>query len=66
MTKSSTYIKRVRKKLKLTQAELANKLGLNRVQITKYETKRTMPSGDIILKLRLLEKGLDNNAKKNE
>ncbi|MBW2596737.1 MAG: helix-turn-helix domain-containing protein [Deltaproteobacteria bacterium] len=38
-----------RKKLRLTQSELAARLGKNRDNIAKYETGATNTPGDVIL-----------------
>jgi len=51
MTKSSNFIKSVRKKLKLTQRELAAKLEIERYNLAKYERGISMPSGDLIITL---------------
>ncbi|MDI6035570.1 helix-turn-helix domain-containing protein [Streptococcus equi] len=44
MTSFSDRLKELRKKNKLTQQELADKVGTNRVNITKWETGRTSPN----------------------
>ena len=53
-TTSSKYIKSKRKFLGMTQRELSDHLGIKRVNLTKYECGRTMPSGDLILRLQRL------------
>ena len=53
-TTSSKYIKSKRKLLGMTQKELSGYLGIERVNLTKYERGITMPSGDLILKLQRL------------
>jgi len=55
-TISSKYIKSKRKFLGMTQRELSDFLGIKRVNLTKYECGRTMPSGDLILRLQRLAK----------
>lgn len=44
MASFSDRLKELRKKNQLTQQELADKVGTNRVNITKWETGRTKPS----------------------
>jgi transcriptional regulator with XRE-family HTH domain len=56
ITKSSEHIKKARKKLKLTQRELAEKLDVERYNLAKYERGISMPPGDLILKLEELIK----------
>ena len=48
------FIKESRKKLGLTQTELAIKLSSNKFNISNYETGRATPPGDIILKIQEL------------
>lgn len=43
MASFSDRLKELRKKNQLTQQELADKVGTNRVNITKWETERTKP-----------------------
>ena len=53
-------LKTLRKKRGLTQQELADKVGTNRVNVTKWETGRTEPSLENIVKLAdLLDVSLD-------
>ena len=53
-------LREVRKSKKLTQQELADKVGTNRVNVTKWETGRTEPSFENLVKLAgLLEVSLD-------
>lgn len=51
MTSFSNRLKDLRKKSRLTQQELADKVGTNRVNITKWETGRTEPSLENVVKL---------------
>ena len=51
MTSFSDKLKELRKKNKLTQQELADKVGTNRVNITKWETGRTEPTLENVVKL---------------
>ena len=51
MSVFSDRLKELRKKNRLTQQELADKVGTNRVNITKWETGRTEPTLENIVKL---------------
>ena len=51
MTLFSDKLKKLRKKNQLTQQELADKVGTNRVNVTKWETGRTEPTLDNVVKL---------------
>ena len=51
MTSFSERLKELRKKNSLTQQELADKVGTNRVNVTKWETGRTEPTLENIVKL---------------
>jgi hypothetical protein len=51
MTSFSEKLKELRKKNNLTQQELADKVGTNRVNVTKWETGRTEPTLENIVKL---------------
>lgn len=51
MTSFSDRLKELRKKNQLTQQELADKVGTNRVNITKWETGRTNPKIDDLFTL---------------
>ena len=51
MTSFSERLKELRKKNNLTQQELADKVGTNRVNVTKWETGRTEPTLESIIKL---------------
>jgi len=46
---TSHFMRDARKKLRLTQSELAARLGKNRDNIAKYETGATNTPGDVIL-----------------
>lgn len=48
---TQVFIKHSRKALNLTQAQLAELTGKKRVNITCYETGRSIPPGDVILKI---------------
>lgn len=47
----SKYLQVLRKKHRLTQEDLANKLSISRQAISKWETRSTLPDLDILLKL---------------
>lgn len=47
----SKYLQVLRKKHRLTQEDLANKLSISRQAISKWETGSTLPDLDILLKL---------------
>lgn len=51
MKNISEYIRSCRRDLGYTQKKLAEKTGSNRGKIAKYETDRSMPPGEFILKL---------------
>jgi transcriptional regulator with XRE-family HTH domain len=51
MTKIGDRIKALRKSQNLTQAELAEKVGLTYVQIGRYEVRGAKPSSDVLGKL---------------
>jgi len=56
--KISEYIKRLRKELNLTQDEFAQKIGLSRSAVAKYESEQiwgTIPPGDVLIKIQNLE-----------
>ncbi|HZG81581.1 MAG TPA: helix-turn-helix transcriptional regulator [Brevibacillus sp.] len=68
-------IKMIREKLGLSQDELANKLGMNRTNVSNYESGRTVPPGNVIKELAdilktnadfLLGRTDDHTAIKNE
>lgn len=44
-------IKEFRTALKLTQSDLAEKVGLTYIQIGRYETQKSAPSSDVLQKL---------------
>ena len=44
-------LKELRKNCGLTQAELAEKLGISRVNYTRYETDKVKPDYDTLIKL---------------
>jgi HTH-type transcriptional regulator / antitoxin MqsA len=49
-------IRRIRKGLKLTQAQLAENLGLGKLAFSRYERGKTQPSVVLLKLLRLIEK----------
>ena len=51
MISFSERLKELRKRNNLTQQELADKVGTNRVNVTKWETGRTEPTLENIVKL---------------
>lgn len=53
---ASADIRRIRKMLKLTQAQLAENLGLGKLALSRYEKGKTQPSIAIVKLLRLIEK----------
>lgn len=60
MTSFSERLKELRKRNNLTQQELADKVGTKRVNVTKWETGRTEPNFETLIKLAdLLEVSLD-------
>jgi len=44
-------IKELRTRLKMTQTDLANKVGLSYIQVGRYETQKSKPSSEILQKL---------------
>lgn len=44
-------IKELRTKLKMTQTDLAKKVGLSYIQVGRYETQKSKPSSEILQKL---------------
>ncbi|ORO76786.1 MULTISPECIES: helix-turn-helix domain-containing protein [Streptococcus] len=66
MTSFSERLKELRKKNSLTQQELADKVGTNRVNVTKWETGRTEPTLENIVKLsKILDTTTDELLGKN-
>ena len=51
MTKYNLILKEKRKSLKLTQEEMAAKIGISRSYYGDIETGRTIPSGKVFLKI---------------
>lgn len=47
-------IRNIRKKLGLTQEQLAQAIGSNKFNISNYETGRATPPGDVLLKIQAL------------
>lgn len=44
-------IKELRTRLKMTQTDLANKVGLSYIQVGRYETQKSKPSSEVLQKL---------------
>jgi len=57
--KIASEIKEIRKKLGITQAELAKKINSNRYNIANYETSRAIPPATIYIKIKNLLHGLN-------
>ena len=55
----SADIRRIRKNLKLTQAELAEAFGVGKVAFSRYERGETRPPAPLVKLLRLLERHPD-------
>lgn len=53
---SSAEIRRIRKKLKLTQTELANKFGVGKVAFSRYERGESKPPTPILKLLRIVDR----------
>jgi len=51
---TSTLTKETRKKLKLTQEELAKRINKKRSTVANYESGNIVPPGDIVLQLQAL------------
>jgi len=56
MNETAKYIKDSRKELGLTQKQLAEIIDSKRSNIAKYETGRSMPPGDLVLRIQELLK----------
>lgn len=52
----SAEIRRIRKKLKLTQADLADAFGVGKVAFSRYERGETRPPAPVVKLLRLIER----------
>ena len=48
---TSAFIKESRKIMRLTQAQFGSLVGKSRLAITCYETGRSIPPGDVVLKI---------------
>jgi HTH-type transcriptional regulator / antitoxin MqsA len=55
----SADIRRIRKRLKLTQAELAKVFGVGKVAFSRYERGETRPAPPLVKLLKLLERHPD-------
>ena len=60
-TEISQYVKSVREKLGLTQFEFAKLIPKERYVISDYETGRSIPPGDVLLKIQELERTSEPN-----
>jgi len=61
--RTAIFIRGARKQMRLTQQQLADRVGARRYNIAKYETGSTAPPGGIILNIyRLLEDSLTTVA----
>lgn len=49
------YVKDIRKKLDLTQQQLAEKIGVKRTTVGNYEIGVIKPSTDVFIKLQALD-----------
>jgi len=54
-TKSSSFIKKARQSMGLTQEKLAKRLKIKRYNLAKYERSLSMPSGDLIIEIQDIE-----------
>jgi len=52
----SADIRRIRKKLNLTQTELAKSFGVGKVAFSRYERGETRPPGPLVKLLKLIER----------
>ena len=59
---TSNRVRNLRRDLDLTQAELANFLGLNVRTVRRWEDSSNAPTGGTLLILNTLEKGLSERA----
>lgn len=66
MIKLAEYIKQVRLNLKLTQRQFGEKIETKRHNIAKYETGRSVPPGDVLLKIQGLEQSLTLDPGQND
>jgi HTH-type transcriptional regulator/antitoxin MqsA len=55
----SSEIRRIRKRLKLTQAQLAETFGVGKVAFSRYERGETRPPAPLVKLLKLLERHPD-------
>ena len=56
------YFSELRAKLKVTQKNLAARLGTNRFNIANYECGRATPPGEILLKIQKIYPNQSNEA----
>lgn len=57
---TATFIRGARERLHITQQELADRLGIHRYNIAKYESGATEPPGGIVLRVfRFLQNNID-------
>ena len=52
---TANFVRRIRKRLGITQREFAQKIGKTRDAVANYETCRAIPPGDVVLKIQELE-----------
>ncbi len=62
----SADIRRIRKNLKLTQAELSEAFGVGKVAFSRYERGKTRPPAPLVKLLKLLERHPDLMAEVRE
>lgn len=55
---TAEFIRERREKLRLTQQQLGDYIGVPRYNIAKYESGATRPPGDVVLKIAELTQGL--------
>lgn len=55
---TAEFIKERREKLRMTQQQLGDYIGVPRYNIAKYESGATKPPGDVVLKIAYLTQGL--------
>ena len=50
-SETAVFVRGARKRLRLTQQGLADRLGIGRYNIAKYEIGINVPPGDVVLKI---------------
>ena len=61
--KISDYVKHLRKQTGLSQARFAEEIDSNRSAVANYENDRTIPPGDILLRIQAFELSLNSPQK---